>query len=119
MAPAGIIGPVFAVFAENWNMRKASIILKILMFLVGGFIWFLQYLDMHSLFTLAFLSILQGLLSACYHPVRLVFVSIVVPRNLLSSAVGLNSASFNGYRVVGQALAGGTIALFNIETTIK
>ena len=117
MAPAGIIGPVFAVFAENWNMRKASIILKILMFLVGGIIWFLQYLDMHSLFTLAFLSILQGLLSACYHPVRLVFVSIVVPRNLLSSAVGLNSASFNGSRVIGPAFAGVTITLFNLETT--
>ena len=117
MAPAGIIGPVFAVFAENWNMRKASIILKILMFLVGGIIWFLQYLDMHSLFTLAFLSILQGLLGACYHPVRLVFVSIVVPRNLLSSAVGLNSASFNGSRVVGPAFAGITITLYNLETT--
>ena len=117
MAPAGIIGPVFAVFAENWNMRKASLILKILMFLVGGIIWFLQYLDMHSLFTLAFLSILQGLLSACYHPVRLVFVSIVVPRNLLSSAVGLNSASFNGSRVVGPAFAGVTITLYNLETT--
>ena len=117
MAPAGIIGPVFAVFAENWNMRKASIILKILMLLVGGIIWFLQYLDMHSLFTLAFLSILQGLLSACYHPVRLVFVSIVVPRNLLSSAVGLNSASFNGSRVVGPAFAGVTITLYNLETT--
>ena len=117
MAPAGIIGPLFAVFAENWNMRIASIILKILMFLVGVIIWYLQYLDMHTLFTLAFLSILQGLLSACYHPVRLVFVSIVVPRNLLSSAVGLNSASFNGSRVVGPAFAGITITLFNLETT--
>ena len=117
MAPAGIIGPLFAVFAENWNMRIASIILKILMFLVGVIIWYLQYLDMHTLFTLAFLSILQGLLSACYHPVRLVFVSIVVPRNLLSSAVGLNSASFNGSRVVGPAFAGVTITLFNLETT--
>ena len=118
MAPAGVIGPLFAVFAENWNMRTASIILKVLMFMTGGIIWFLQYLDMHSLFTLASLSILQGLLSACYHPVRLVFVSIVVPRNLLSSAVGLNSASFNGSRVVGPAFAGVTIALFNLETTL-
>ena len=117
MAPAGVVGPLFAVFAENWNMRVASILLKILMFVVGGVIWFLQYLDMHSLFTLAFLSILQGLLSACYHPVRLVFVSIVVPRNLLSSAVGLNSASFNGSRVVGPAFAGVSIALFSLEST--
>ena len=117
MAPAGVLGPFFAVFAENWNMRVASVILKILMFLIGILIWFLQYLDQHTLFTLAFLSVLQGLLSACYHPVRLVFVSIVVPKNLLSSAVGLNSASFNGSRVVGPAFAGGLIALFNLEVT--
>ncbi len=117
MAPAGVLGPFFAVFAENWNMRVASIILKILMFLIGILIWFLQYLDQHTLLTLASLSILQGLLSACYHPVRLVFVSIVVPKNLLSSAVGLNSASFNGSRVVGPAFAGGLIAFFNLEAT--
>ena len=117
MAPAGVLGPFFAVFAENWNMRVASIILKLLMFLIGILIWFLQYLDQHTLLTLASLSVLQGLLSACYHPVRLVFVSIVVPKNLLSSAVGLNSASFNGSRVVGPAFAGGLIAFFNLEAT--
>ena len=117
MAPAGVLGPFFAVFAENWNMRVASIILKLLMFLIGILIWFLQYLDQHTLLTLASLSVLQGLLSACYHPVRLVFVSIVVPKNLLSSAVGLNSASFNGSRVVGPAFAGGLIAFFNLEVT--
>ena len=117
MAPAGVLGPFFAVFAENWNMRVASIILKILMFLIGILIWFFQYLDQHTLLTLASLSVLQGLLSACYHPVRLVFVSIVVPKNLLSSAVGLNSASFNGSRVVGPAFAGGLIAFFNLEAT--
>ena len=117
MAPAGVLGPFFAVFAENWNMRVASILLKILMFLIGMLIWFLQYLDQHTLLTLASLSVLQGLLSACYHPVRLVFVSIVVPKNLLSSAVGLNSASFNGSRVVGPAFAGGLIAFFNLEAT--
>ena len=38
MAPAGVIGPLFAVFAENWNMRTASIILKVLMFMTGGII---------------------------------------------------------------------------------
>ena len=117
MAPAGVLGPFFAVFAENWNMRVASIILKILIILIGILIWFLQYLDQHTLLTLASLSVLQGLLSACYHPVRLVFVSIVVPKNLLSSAVGLNSASFNGSRVVGPAFAGGLIAFFNLEVT--
>jgi len=117
MAPAGILGPFFAVLAEKWDMRKASLILKILMFLVGVFIWYIQFINAHTLFSLAFLSILQGLLSACYHPVRLVFVSVVVPRELLASAIGLNSASFNSSRVIGPALAGLSIAFFDLQTT--
>ena len=117
MAPAGILGPFFAVLAEKWNMRKASLVLKILMFLIGVLIWYLQLINAHTLFTLAFLSILQGLLSACYHPVRLVFVSIVVPRALLASAIGLNSASFNASRVIGPAFAGLLIAFYDLQVT--
>ena len=117
MAPAGILGPFFAVLAEKWDMRKASLTLKILMFLVGVLIWYIQFIDAHTLFSLAFLSILQGLLSACYHPVRLVFVSVVVPRKLLPSAIGLNSASFNSSRVIGPAFAGLSIAFFDLQTT--
>ena len=117
MAPAGILGPFFAVLAEKWDMRKASLVLKILMFLIGVLIWYLQLINAHTLFTLAFLSILQGLLSACYHPVRLVFVSIVVPRALLASAIGLNSASFNASRVIGPAFAGFFIAFYDLQVT--
>jgi len=117
MAPAGILGPFFAVLAEKWNMRKASLVLKILMFLIGFLIWYLQLINAHTLFTLAFLSVLQGLLSACYHPVRLVFVSIVVPRALLASAIGLNSASFNASRVIGPAFAGFFIAFYDLQVT--
>ena len=92
-------------------------LLKILMFLVGVLIWYIQFINAHTLFSLAFLSILQGLLGACYHPVRLVFVSVVVPRELLASAIGLNSASFNSSRVIGPALAGLSIAFFDLQTT--
>ena len=117
MAPAGILGPFFAVLVEKWNMRKASLILKLLMFLVGVLIWYIQYINAHTLFTLASLSILQGILSACYHPVRLVFVSVVVPRGLMASAIGLNSASFNASRVIGPAFAGISITLYDLQTT--
>ena len=117
MAPAGILGPFFAVLAEKWDMRKASLLLKLLMFLTGVVIWYVQLINAHTLFTLAFLSILQGLLSACYHPVRLVFVSIVVPRALLASAIGLNSASFNASRVIGPAFAGFFIAFYDLQIT--
>ena len=117
MAPAGILGPFFGVWAEKWDMRKATIILKFSMFFISIVIFYLQFIQAHSIFSLAVLTLIYGILSAIYHPVRLVFVSIVVPKNLLSSAVGLNSASFNGSRVVGPAFAGGLIAFFNLEVT--
>ena len=117
MAPAGILGPLFAVWAENWNMRVASIILKVLMLLLVSCIWYLQLLQLHNIYTLASLSLLHGLLSAMYHPVRLVFVSILVEKKLLGSAIGLNSASFNASRVIGPALAGFFIYFFNLEIT--
>ena len=117
MAPAGIFGPFFAVFAEKWDMRKASLYLKILMFLVGIILWYLEHLSSHSLFSLAVLSVIQGIIQACYHPVRLVFISEIVPREMLSSAVGLNAASFNASRVIGPSIAGVLIYVFNLETT--
>ena len=117
MAPAGIFGPFFAVWAENWDMRKASIILKLLMFVLASLVWYLQLLGLHTVYTLALLSILHGILSAMYHPVRLVFVSVIVEKNLLGSAIGLNSASFNASRVIGPSLAGFFIFFFNLEKT--
>ena len=117
MAPAGIFGPFFAVWAENWDMRKASIILKFLMFILASLVWYLQLLELHTVYSLALLSILHGILSAMYHPVRLVFVSVIVEKNLLGSAIGLNSASFNASRVIGPSLAGFFIFFFNLEKT--
>ena len=112
MAPAGILGPFFAVWAENWNMRRASIVLKFLMFILASSVWYLQFLELHSVYSLALLSIFHGILSAMYHPVRLVFVSVIVEKKFLGSAIGLNSASFNASRVIGPSLAGFFIFFF-------
>ena len=76
MVPAGLLGPFFAVWAENWNMRKSSIILKSLMCLISFIIFYIQVFSYHTIVSLSVLSIIFGILSALYHPVRLVFVSI-------------------------------------------
>ena len=101
MAPVGIIGPFIAVYAESWDLRRAFLITKILMMLVSFVIFGLQYFDMHNLHSLIITSLALGLLSAVHHPIRLVFISIVVPRPYLASAIGLNSVSWNMSRVVG------------------
>lgn len=117
MAPVGIIGPFIAVYAESWDMRRAFLITKILMMLVSFVIFGLQYFDMHNLHSLIATSLALGVLSAVHHPIRLVFISIVVPRPYLASAIGLNSVSWNMSRVVGPGLSGFAIVLLGLATT--
>ena len=117
MAPVGIIGPFIAVYAESWDMRRAFLITKILMMLISFVIFALQYFDMHNLHSLIATSLALGLLSAVHHPIRLVFISIVVPRPYLASAIGLNSVSWNMSRVVGPGLSGLAIVLLGLATT--
>ncbi len=118
MAPVGIIGPFIAVYAESWDMRRAFLITKILMMLVSFVIFALQYFDLHNLHSLIATSLALGLLSAVHHPIRLVFISIVVPRPYLASAIGLNSVSWNMSRVVGPGLSGFAIALLGLGNHI-
>ena len=117
MAPVGIIGPFIAVYAESWDMRRAFLITKILMMLVSFVVFVLQYFDLHNLHSLIITSLALGLLSAVHHPIRLVFISIVVPRPYLASAIGLNSVSWNMSRVVGPGLSGFAIAILGLATT--
>jgi MFS family permease len=117
MAPVGIIGPFIAVYAESWDMRRAFLLTKILMMLISFVIFALKYFDMHNLHSLIATSLALGLLSAVHHPIRLVFISIVVPRPYLASAIGLNSVSWNMSRVVGPGLSGFAIVLLGLATT--
>lgn len=57
------------------------------------------------------LTFLYGAAAAVDAPTRQAFVSEVVGPDLLSNAVGLNSANFNTARLIGPALAGLLIAL--------
>ncbi|MDA0362676.1 MAG: MFS transporter [Proteobacteria bacterium] len=117
MAPAGILGPVFAVYVERWDMRRAMLLAKSFMALVSVFIVVLQILNMHSLQSLLILSFSLGFLNAIHHPIRLVFISLIVPRPYLSSAIGLNSVSFSMSRIVGPGLAGISIASLGLGVT--
>ena len=117
MAPAGILGPVFAVYAERWDMRKAMLLAKSIMTLVSILIFILQIFEMHSLQSLLILSFVLGVLNAIHHPIRLVFISLIVPRPYLPSAIGLNSVSWSMSRIVGPGIAGISIATFGLGVT--
>ena len=118
MAPVGFLGPFIAVFAERWDTRRAMLATKMLMVGISIVIFTIQILGMHNLYTLLACSTALGLLSAFHHPIRLVFISLVVPRPYLASAVGLNSVSWNLSRIIGPGLAGLTIHFMGLSETL-
>ena len=102
---------------ESWDAPPAMLMTKITMAVISMFIFIIQFLGLHSLFSLVVCSAVLGLLSAFHHPVRLVFISLVVPRPYLASAVGMNSVSWNLSRVIGPGLAGLTIHVLGMSET--
>lgn len=65
-----------------------------------------------NMVSLTILAGLMGLISALDIPARQAFSAEMVERELLSSAIALNSGIFNLARVIGPALAGFLIAFF-------
>ncbi len=64
------------------------------------------------------IALFTGIATAVDNPARQTFVSEMVPRERLSNAVSLNSASFNGGRLIGPGVAGLTIAAFGTGWTL-
>lgn len=64
------------------------------------------------------LAVVQGLITAIDNPLRQAFLYEMVGRDHLVNAVGLNSMSFQGARIVGPALAGAVITLIGIAPTL-
>ncbi len=64
----------------------------------------------------AVLALLLGLANTVDMPTRQSFIAELVDRSVLTNAIALNSASFNGARIVGPAVAGLLIARYEVGT---
>jgi predicted MFS family arabinose efflux permease len=60
--------------------------------------------------TVAVMAVMWGVMNALDQPTRQSFVMELVDRKHVTSAVGMNSASFNSARIIGPAVAGVLIA---------
>ena len=60
--------------------------------------------------TVAGMAVMWGVMNALDQPTRQSFIMELVDRRYVTSAVGMNSASFNSARIVGPAVAGVLIA---------
>ena len=109
-APLAIFGPLAGMIADRFPKRRilfATQSALALTSLLTGVLVVTGSVRLWQIFVLAFV---QGIAAALDNPARQTFVSEMVPRESLSNAVGLNSASFNAGRLIGPGVAGLVIA---------
>lgn len=104
--PILLLSPLFGVLVDRLEpLRTASIING----LMGGWAILLAVLSFSGLLTIELLftvSLLIGATSAAYAPIRLSIIPSIVPRQMLTSAIGISSMIFNASRLLGPAIGG-------------
>lgn len=108
--PLLLLTPFAGVVADRVDKRKMIMVTQAAMGLAGLALGLLVVTGVAQLWHAYLLAFLLGVGAAFDAPVRQAFVSEMVPREHLSNAVSLNSASFNAARLIGPGLAGLMIA---------
>lgn len=109
-APQLLLLPLTGVVADRFDRRTILFITQISMAALGLGLGILTLTGVVELWMVFVFAGLLGLVSAFDAPVRQAFVSELVPPANLTNAVSLNSAAFNGARLVGPAVAGLLVA---------
>lgn len=110
--PMLLLGPYAGVVADRFDKRKLLMWTQGLSGLWGLVLGLLVVTGQAELWHVYALATLLGLTTAFDAPARQTFVAALVPPDHLGNAIGLNSASFNGARLVGPGVAGLLIAAF-------
>jgi MFS family permease len=112
--PVLVLGLFAGVYADAVNKRTALIWTQVsaaVLALVLGLLVFGNVVQVWQVFVLA---LLLGVVNAFDMPIRQAFVVEMVGRDDVANAVALNSAVFNGTRIIGPAIAGIFIATVGI-----
>lgn len=108
--PALLLLPVTGLVADRIDRRRLLLATQILMGLLGLGLGLVVLTGVVTLWMVYGFALALGVVAAFDAPARQAFVGELVPDRLLSNAVALNSASFNGARLIGPAIAGLLVA---------
>ena len=111
MGPQLIMFPFAGALADRFSKRMLLMVTQAALGAVGLLLFALVVTDTIELWHVYVLALVLGLLATLDTPARQAFVSELVGEQLLPNAVSLNSASFNGARMIGPAVAGVITAL--------
>ena len=111
--PMLLIGPWGGMLADRYSKQKLLIATQAFMGACALVLAVLDLTDVVAVWHVFLLALLLGVGTAIDNPARQSFVIEMVGADDLPNAVGLNSASFNLGRVIGPALAGLLIEVFD------
>ena len=112
--PVMILGLFAGILADVLPKRQTLIAVQATMMVLAAILTVLTATNVVQVWMILVLAVLLGCANAVDMPVRQAFaIEMVGPRDI-GNAVAINSAMFNGARVVGPAVAGLTIGAFGI-----
>ena len=109
--PAMVLPAVAGVWLDRWDRHKVLITTQVLAMIQSLALAALTLSGYVTIPWVVGLSLFQGFITAIEIPTRQSFViTMIEDRRDLSTAIALNSSSFNAARLVGPAIGGGLVA---------
>ncbi|MFC7491227.1 MULTISPECIES: MFS transporter [unclassified Knoellia] len=116
--PFLLLAPWAGAIADRYPKRQILLVTQALLLVTSLVLAALVLADVATLWQVYAIALTQGVITAVDNPARQSFVSEMVPRDKLANAVALNSASFNGGRLIGPGVAGLMIATVGTGWTL-
>jgi MFS family permease len=113
--PVMILGLFGGLIADALPKRRTLIVTQVVQMLLAFVLFGLTATGVVQVWHILLLATLLGVTNAVDMPTRQSFVVEMVGREDIANAIALNSAMFNGARIVGPAIAGLTIGLFSLS----
>jgi MFS family permease len=112
--PSIFIGPFSGVWADRLSRHTILKMTSFTAFLQATFLAILVLTNNAQIWHIIVFSLLSGVTEAIDAPARQAFViELVEKKSLLTNAIAMNSAMFNGARLIGPSLAGIIIGFSN------
>jgi MFS family permease len=116
--PVLVLGLFGGLIADALPKRQTLIATQVVQMLLAFILFGLVVTDLVQVWHILVLAAILGITNAVDMPTRQAFTVEMVGREDVANAVALNSAIFNGARIIGPAIAGLTIGLFGGDVSV-
>lgn len=117
-APSIVLSPLFGVWVDRMNVKRAVVVVQSLNLALSAWLWFVVATGVATPFLLVLFSLLVGVVMAANHPVRMALTPRLVRREFVGSVVTVVAINFNVARMIGPAVGGVLIAQIGVAHTL-